>query len=391
MPTPKPYTATDGTVTYRVRVRDAAGRSTSETFDTLAAAQRWCRLVEDIGAVKALRERARRDAASEDYVPTFRELFDLHLGRLPTADARTITDYRRLAERHIMPKLGDMPVDLIEREDVAALIRHLTETPALKRNGDPLGRTLSGKTISNVQGLLSATLTTGVHDGFIDRNPCAGLRTSRAREEERRDERFLTHEEYWRLDWALPDAHRPFSRTLVGTGLRWSEATALQIKHLHFEQQSIRVVQAWKRRGDGTGRVLGPPKSRKSRRTVMTPDLVFDAVKPLVWQQPLDAFLFRTRSGGAIHHGYHRHAVWVRACERAKLDPIPRQHDLRHTHASWLIEQGCTLEQVQDQLGHESILTTRKIYGHLMPAMRLQLRDAAQDAMLMSRPTLLEP
>jgi integrase len=49
--------------------------------------------------------------------------------------------------------------------------------------------------------------------------------------------------------------------------------------------------------------------------------------------------------------------------------PRPKIHSLRHTHASWLISLGIQLEAVQDQLGHESILTTRGVYGHLLPAL----------------------
>lgn len=59
----------------------------------------------------------------------------------------------------------------------------------------------------------------------------------------------------------------------------------------------------------------------------------------------------------------------------------PRIHDARHTHASWLLSAGATLEQVQDQLGHESILTTRKVYGHLLPETRNRLADALNAAM----------
>ena len=46
----------------------------------------------------------------------------------------------------------------------------------------------------------------------------------------------------------------------------------------------------------------------------------------------------------------------------------PSAHDTRHTHASWLLSDGIPIEAVQDQLGHESAETTRKVYAHLLPA-----------------------
>jgi integrase len=42
-------------------------------------------------------------------------------------------------------------------------------------------------------------------------------------------------------------------------------------------------------------------------------------------------------------------------------------HDLRHTHAAWLIAEGRPLPSIQARLGHESITTTIDRYGHLMP------------------------
>lgn len=44
-----------------------------------------------------------------------------------------------------------------------------------------------------------------------------------------------------------------------------------------------------------------------------------------------------------------------------------RLHDLRHTYASLLIQNGESLAYVRDQLGHSSIQVTVDIYGHLVP------------------------
>ena len=51
----------------------------------------------------------------------------------------------------------------------------------------------------------------------------------------------------------------------------------------------------------------------------------------------------------------------------AGLDPRPRVHDLRHSHASALIAAGIPLPVIQRRLGHESIQTTVDTYGHLAP------------------------
>ncbi|WP_197060656.1 tyrosine-type recombinase/integrase [Arthrobacter sp. L77] len=61
---------------------------------------------------------------------------------------------------------------------------------------------------------------------------------------------------------------------------------------------------------------------------------------------------------------------WVLAVRRAQADgpgTTPRIHDLRHTRASWLIQDGQSLFSVSTRLGHCSTDTTECIYRHLMP------------------------
>lgn len=375
-PIPRPYRAKDGTTTWRVRLR-VAGRQTSETFTTEVAAKGFAARVADIGAAAAIAERARRDIAADEYVPTLAEWLPQYIDQLTGVTDRTRLDYARIAERTWLPRLGALPLDLITRADVAAWVN------AADRAG------LSGKTIANAKSLLSAALAAAVLAGRIDANPAFRMRTPRGGEEERRDERFLTHEEYGRLYAATPDQWRPLVVLLFGTGARWSEATALQVRdlHLYTSPPTLHIVRAWKTT-PGAGRKVGPPKSRKSRRTVMLGAPVAEHLAPLASGRAADDLLITGPRGGPVWPSIWRERVWVPACIAAGLATLaipfdgPRVHDARHTCASWLIEQGATLEMVQDHLGHESILTTRKVYGHLQPAMRQQMAAMATRALL---------
>lgn len=66
-----------------------------------------------------------------------------------------------------------------------------------------------------------------------------------------------------------------------------------------------------------------------------------------------------------ISRGMWRTRIWYPACASANLDPRPRTHDLRHSHASWLLSGGADLEVVRDRLGHGSITTTGR-YTHTL-------------------------
>jgi integrase len=68
--------------------------------------------------------------------------------------------------------------------------------------------------------------------------------------------------------------------------------------------------------------------------------------------------------GGQRWDDRHLRRVWVKCLEAAGLRHV-RFHDLRHTYASELAEQGAPPKYVQSQLGHSSIQVTMDIYSHL--------------------------
>ena len=55
-----------------------------------------------------------------------------------------------------------------------------------------------------------------------------------------------------------------------------------------------------------------------------------------------------------------------RVCKKSNV-PIIRIHDLRHSHASLLIELGFTPLLISERLGHEKVQTTLDTYSHLYP------------------------
>jgi integrase len=381
MPKPERYVWRNGAVTWRVRVR-ANNRQTSEVFPNVKAAEQFCKRVDQIGGTAAVREKAKRDSASDEYVPTLREWYRRCMDDLKTGITEgTRRDYDTLANRVMLPMLGDLPLDMIDRATDAEFIRRLERTRKLNNKGREVEGFLSPKSIRSHHGLLSDLLNMAVTEQVIPTNPCRGARLPRMGEQDSEDARFLTHDEFWAIHGALPERNRALPLFLVGSGLRWSEATALQVRHVNLARGEVVVRQAWKKAKKGQPRRLGPPKSPKSRRGVMLGSQLVDLLRPLVEGQPPGAFVFRAARGGVIHGSSWHSRVWTPACNAAGVEPKPRPHDLRHTCASWLIEAGATLEQVQDHLGHESILTTRRIYGHLQPAMRLDLQARATAAL----------
>lgn len=118
-------------------------------------------------------------------------------------------------------------------------------------------------------------------------------------------------------------------------------------------------------------------------------------LRPVVMGRPGDDFVFNAH-GGPVKHATFWPKRWVKAITRAqnpvdadglpdwnapRLTRSPRIHDLRHTHASWLIAQGTDLFVVQRRLGHESITATMDRYSHLLPEQQISAAAAAGRAL----------
>ena len=362
------HRARDGAITYKVRYR-LGGKETSETFTRLADAEMFRDILgngkgDRVTQALSWLDARRQEAGAGAEVITFGQWFEHYVSQLTGVTPRTRNDYRSMHRRYLN-HLDPLPLPLITRTHVTTLVNDL----------DAAGR--SPKTIKQAVHLLSTCLTLAIDEGHITANPCRRVRLPRA-SLDAVEPRFLSADEFAALIDATPEHYQPLVAFLFGTGLRWSEATAIQGRHINLAAGTVRVEHAWKRI-PGEGFRLGPPKTTKARRTVNAATIALVAAKPLI-RKPTD-FVFVNASGEPVKHANFYTHVWRPACKRAKLDPAPRIHDARHTHASWLISDGVGLEAVQDQLGHESYETTRKVYAHLMPAVGVAVGRAASAAM----------
>lgn len=338
----------DGTSAHRVLFRHES-RQTCLTFDDLAVAQVFKESIDKLGVARALQlhrvERAPRGVADELSVHDWMEH---HIAHLTGVDPGTIASYRRYVKNDIDPTLGALPLRNLSRDDIARWVQVLE------------GK-FAAKTVANKHAFLSGALATAVRANKIPANPADGTRLPRG---ERKEMVFLTREEFAALLATTTDPWKPLVEFLVASGARWSEITALKSGDVDRSESTVRIVRAWKK-GEGGGYQLGPPKTKKSRRTINVPAEVLDKL------DYTGEWLF-TKPGrgghavdGPVRGQSFRINVWNPAVQRAGLEPRPRIHDLRHTCASWLIQAGVPLPVIQQHLGHESIQTTVDVYGHL--------------------------
>ncbi len=391
-------TSARGTVSYRVNFRHN-GKQRQVSFVHPEGQIEFGRMIDQFGVEYALRNLEARDARAE-HMPTLTEFteryLDIDSGLLTGITDGTREGYVRAARRSFLVVLGNLPVDAIERDDIGRWIAWQQKQTVVTTSRDPNApkRTTSPKTIANHHALLSNVLKVAVEKKLREDNPAFRMRLPKGVREE---PVFLSPAEFHTILHFLEPAVRPLVYFLATTGTRWGEATAVQWGDVvdHGDVPVVRISRAWKRAA-GSGSVLSTPKTARGRRTISLPA---ETLRLLGVRGRADAFVFTgLESGDRIWRSVFERQ-WKRAiakamsraeCAEAGLVPLvraPRVHDLRHTHASWLIAQGMPLPYVQARLGHESITTTVHVYGHLVSDAHQMLANAITETLAASTVT----
>lgn len=396
-----------GDSTFQVRWRDGGGRTgdvQTENFADRTMAEKFKALVDahdqhwPPGWVRG--KGFVEEPEHPDDVPLL-EYAKRYVDRLTGIDVRTREDYHREIRihfaliQHTQHNGVVVPATIanLTQDDVSDWVRIEEEgEPAPKGSKKKWARMPADpKSIRNRHGLLYCIVQAAVDASKPLRtaNCCKGTRLPRVDDEVEADMCFLEREEYARVAAEMkdPDA-RDLADWLVGTGMRWGEASALQVRdcHLTAARPYVEIQRAWKKakKGSPEAYYLGPPKTKKARRRiVLTADQVAVVRRQVAGMQP-EAFVFRAAMGGPWRHANFYNRKWLPAVTAAVekgLPKRPRIHDLRHTHVAWLVAGRVPLPAIQLRLGHESIQTTIDRYGHLVDDLADDVLAAVEAAM----------
>ena len=93
--------------------------------------------------------------------------------------------------------------------------------------------------------------------------------------------------------------------------------------------------------------------------------------------------VFPNEAGQPMNHSNTRSRYFEPELTKAELGKV-RFHDLRHTYASLLIEQGKNIKYIQSQLGHSSPTVTLNVYAHLMKPVNQEAACRLENTILKS-------
>lgn len=319
---------------------------------------------------------------------TVRELMERwHKSIERTVSPNTHQTYGDMIRCYILPELGEFSLARVKPLHV----EELTEK---------LDARLAPATVRLVRSVLGLAFDRAVRWKLIPSNPedeAIPYRSPRAafdadEEDEETVGRALSADE---LAQILAKAEPWFQVAILiaaGTGMRRGEVLGVRWTDLDLERGILRVRQAVKDlRG---GPEIGPPKTKKSRRTVTLPSLVVLALQEhrtsQVRQRMLlgDAYqehhLVLPQPDGRPRSPAMLTQKWRRLVRSLGINA--RYQDLRHTQATVLIHAGLTAKVVSERLGHSQVNITLNRYTHVPQA---QQDEAAQVIELHLRKVLL--
>ena len=328
----------------QIRVKDWTGKiihKKKRGFDTKREAQQW--------------ERDFINQANSSLGMSFKDFIDLYMKDMEQRlKSSTVASKHWMIDLKITSFFGRMPLNEIKATDVRRWQNSLTSYRDEK--GEPYSPTYL-KVINNQ---LVAIFNYAVKYYGLKENPChkaGGMGKKKA------DEMlFWTKDEFTTFIEAVKDKPASYAifMTLYYTGMREGELLALTPADIDFEKSTVTINKSYQRIGGQD--IVSTPKTPKSNRVITIPQGLKDCLKDYIAQcyglKPDDRLFPYTKS-------YLTHEM-ERGCKLSGVKKI-RIHDIRHSHASLLVEMGFSPLLIAERLGHERVQTTMETYSHLYP------------------------
>jgi len=240
--------------------------------------------------------------------------------------------------------------------------------------------------ISNLYGVIKLSFEYAINIlEILEDNPCNRVVITGKNSKE---ERAYTKDEYITLKNHLFNKRNKiyyyFFIFGIKTGMRCGEMLALKWNDIDFENQIIKITKgSFFRKKEF---FISKPKNKNSIRDIYIDDEVIEILHTLqdireenknVYKQYYNDtnFVFQLPNGNNLGHGFVS-TFYRNIKEVVKINaPI---HSMRHTHITWLIENGANLKSIQYRVGHSDIKTTLNIYTHVTEKMKKDVAEATK-------------
>ena len=302
---------------------------------------------------------------------TFQNLYEIYMEDMAARlKQSTLLTKKTVLQTHILPFFGNKPINEIKASDVRRWQAKLMSSP----------NNYSQTYLKKINTELNCIINYAKRFYDLNTNPCGKAGTIGKAKAEEMD--YWTYDEYIAFREGVKD--KPLSyicfEVLYWTGMREGELLALSPTDIDFDNKLISINRTYQRIGGKD--VFTSPKTRKSKRKIPIPDFLCQELSDYIQSRYMldaDERLF------PVTKSYLSHEM-IRGCKNTGVKKI-RIHDIRHSHASLLINQGCDALMLADRLGHEKVSTTLNTYSHLFPHKQQELVHSLESLQATDSPT----
>ena len=284
---------------------------------------------------------------------SFETLYDKYVAYItPRVRESTLETRKTLMDKHILPYFKNR------------IITDITPSDVVDWQNEILSKNLSSSYANMIGSCLNMIFNYAVDYHGLKKSPSKKSMGSA----KRKKIAFWTPEEYKTFIECLKDDIQYFTifEMLYYTGMRIGELLALTLEDVNFSERKISITKTYYR--TGKKELINPPKTQSSEREIEIPQFLADELKEYtthLYDLQVNERLFVVPSGAV-------RKKLIEGAEKAGVKKI-RIHDLRHSHASLLINLGANILLVSKRLGHESPEITLKIYAHLFPTVETDI------------------
>jgi integrase len=345
------------------------GQKVTKYFKSQKEARTW--LQETLSQIEHGMTLVASRASLKDYLAEWLET------RKSSVRLKTIRQYSQVVRQHIVPTLGDIKVKDLRPDQIQALYN------------TKLNSGVSQRTVIEIHKVLHTSLSMALKWGLIIRNPADAV----TRPRKKRTEMKTLSDSQVRvfLSAAEQTRYSALFYLALNTGMRLGELFGLKWSDIDWDHRRLQVKRQLQYLS-GHGLIFLEPKTAASRRMIVLSENAINKLRTHLEQQDSDrlfagdqwqenGMLFSTKIGTPMFPAnmYKDFKILLK-----KLDlPDIRFHDLRHTAATLMLQQGIHPKIVQERLGHSDIGMTLNTYSHVLPSMQ---EDAAEKLDELLRP-----
>ena len=322
----------------------------------------------------------------------------------------TVANYRYLLNSRILPQLGDLPLQDLTPAILTDWLHNLRndkrKTTRLpdeqlkrpRRSGEQLitdaqkAKPLSVKTALNYFGCMKTMLAAAVRVGLLEYNPMD--RVQRPKKRKKKKATLPESEVVALLQLIISEASTPLKLSVLLAmlcSLRLGEVGALKYTDVDWDAGTIAVSKALKYT-PATGAFVAETKTDAGDRVITLPPSMIRILRDAMWADVMEAqddpdawkgenWIVRSRHGAQVNKDTP--SKWFRAFADDHGYQGVKFHDLRHIHASMLLQHRVDLQSVSSRMGHSDPSITLRAYADAMPA-RDQEAAATMDQLLIA-------